>query len=258
MKDLKRYILPLIAVILVIGSFLMPDAVAGIMDSRRLDNLTIIDTQSISFEIVSELSLPQRIALAASTSAEIMSIETGQIMDIRMAGEKAASELERFFASSGYEFPADEFAVSSGDAVFIIDAADPTINMIVWELVVQHKNSSEVTVTVDDETGIILKMIFHYGDNMIFPFESDDDFVDSAPEPNVIIEVNGDMMHSAAQLLTKMMTEYYGLPIRLAAYELAANGVLAYYRAEMHGDGMDIPMFGVIRSTGFTMNERTS
>ena len=253
--SLRRNIVLSIAAIVLVCSFFMPNGVAGIMDSRRLDNLTIIDTQRFNFEVVSELSLMQRIALAASTSAEIMAIETGQVMEMEAAGSMAVSELVRFIGGSGIAVEASEYVVQSGSAVFVIDSADPSVNMIMWDFTLSDNHSSQVTLTIDDETGVILKMIYQsnadiLSEEIVEEVISGSTFFESA-------DPSGDVMRTAALVLTEMMTAYYGRPVSLTAYELAVSGTLAYYMAELRGDGVDTPMFGVIRANGFTMNERT-
>jgi len=50
------------------------------------------------------------------------------------------------------------------------------------------------------------------------------------------------------------MTAYYGFDVELADYQF--SGSLSYYKAEIIDGGLVVPMYGVVRATGFTINER--
>jgi hypothetical protein len=51
-----------------------------------------------------------------------------------------------------------------------------------------------------------------------------------------------------------MMGAYYGLPVALADFHY--SGGLAYYRADLSSGGHVAQMFGVVRASNFTINER--
>ena len=249
---LKRYILPAAAVAVLLCVFFLPNAVAGVMDARRLDNLIIIDAQSISFDADPRLSLQERIALASSPNAESLAYPTGQVMDTRTAEDRAVRELVRFFRDSPFEFASDELTAEGGAAAFVVDSEDPSINMIIWEFKIFDINANEATVTIDDETGIILKLIYQHRGSYLQSEEFG--VVTGRADAEIMPDLSGGNTRESALALCEIMTEYYGHPVRLGDYQLSGN--IAYYRADIYGGGLVIPMYGVIRSPGFTMNER--
>ena len=241
---LRRY-LPLAAAALgLIGSFFLPSAVAGVMDARRLDNLIIIDSQSISFDAVPELSLPERIALVSSPNTEILPLVTGQVMEKETAEVRAARELARFFRGGPFELVTDESTVEAGSAAFVIDSEDPSTNMIIWEFKILDRHNNEATVTIDDETGMILKLIYQQGNSSEEPRMQANDSENGS----------NDRMHETVLQLSEIMTGYYGHPVDIGDYQDSVN--LAYYRADLISSGPVVLMYGVVRAAGFTMNER--
>jgi len=238
---IRHYLMLAAVALILVGSFFLPNAVAGVTDLRRFDNLIMIDSQSIRFDIAPELSLPERIALAASPYTERLPVITGNSMDGETAGDRAGWELIRFFSGSPYRLENSGMTVAEGSAVIIIDAAVPAQNMIVWDFNVYDRAGNTATVTIDDETGMIVGLIFKLGDSGSFwgaeTFRSpDNQFLDGALN------------------LAEMMTEYYGIPVKLADYQF--SGSLSYYRADIDNGNLVIPMYGVVRASSFTINER--
>jgi len=239
--------------LLLIGSFFLPNAVAGITDSRRLDSLVLIDSQSISFDSVPELGLSERIALVANLGTEILALRSGNNMGLDAAENRAARELARFFRNSLFELNFYELTIEEGAAAFIIDPADPALNMIVWELTMIDLSGNAVTVTIDDETGIILKLIYRQGRRVLHPDGGRPDGGSFSWTTEMPVLSNEELRY-AAQSLVEMMTEYYGQSVVLGDYEFA--GSVSYYRADLLSDGPAIPMYGVVRAMNFSMNER--
>ena len=248
-SDLKQYIprfLPWIAVAVgLVGSFFLPNATANVMDSRMLNNLIIIEAESISFETELEMSLPDRIALLSSPNSEVLSIASGNVMNMESAKTRTISELAKFFSDNQFEFETDGCTAEDGNTVFVIESNNPAVNLIIWEFRILDRNANEVTVTLDDETGTILKLIYQQRSNAHNQ--------DSNPREENTISARYDM-YTAAQQLSDMMTEYYGIPVRLGDYQLGSN--IAYYRADMYDRGIVVPMYGVVRASSFTINER--
>ena len=243
--DIRRGIFPAAAALCLIGSFLMPNAVAEVTDARRLDSLVIVEAQSINIDADLKLSLPERIALAASPYMETLALTTGQMLTVETAGAGAIREIEKFFSGGPFEFTNEGCKVEYSAVLLMADSEDPSANMIVWEFKLFDRNENEVNVTIDDETGMILKLIYRQGGE---PVDREGAAGESA------VGSIYDEMHNAALYLSEMMAEYYGLRVRLGDYELGVN--IAYYRADMTGGGITAPMYGVIRANGFTMNER--
>lgn len=241
---LKRNVLLIAAALLLIGGFFLPNAAAGITDARRLNNLVMMDAQSISFSSTPELGLPEKVALVSSPVTEIISLKTGRNMDFDEASSKVVLELSRFSAGGPRTFDFTGCSVEDGAAAFVIDSGNPAVNMIVWEFNLNDRFEDMLTVTIDDETGVILKIINRWGDRNTA----------GAGDGNAETGQSDEELRAAASDLSEMMTAYYGLPVALADYQF--SGALAYYRADLSGGGMIIPMYGVMRASGFTMNER--
>ena len=244
---LLHYLLLALAAVMLIGSFFLPNAVAGITDSRRLDNLITIDTidsQSISINSTPGLALYERIALVANPKTEILPINAGYSMEYDDAKEKAEVELARFLSGSPFQFSFSGCTVEESAAALVVDTAVPTLNLIIWEFVLLDSSENKVTVTIDDETGLILRLIYRLGNK-------NDSLTEISKQGS-----SDDRFNSVAQSLADMMGEYYGLRVRLADYQLSGNGSIAYYRADVFGGNRIVPMYGAIRATNFTMNER--
>ena len=240
---IRRNLMLIAAALVLICSFFLPNAVAGVTDMRRLDSLTMIDSQSISFDFTSELSLPARLALAASPNTERLPVKTGNSMDEETAASRAAHELARFFRGAEFGLDYSQLSVAEGSAALIIDTVAPAQNMIVWEFDMFDPVGNSVAVTIDDETGVIVRLIYILSDRSGF----------RTAWESYRTTTDGQLLY-AAQSLTEMMTGYYGMTVELSDYEF--SGDLSFYRADIENGGLVVPMYGVVRATNFTMNER--
>ena len=238
---IRHYLLLGAVALILIGSFFLPNAVAGVTDLRKIDNLILIDSQSISFDFAPELSTPERLALAASPNTERLPVITGNSLDEEAAGKRAARELIRFFRGSQFVLEYNDLYVAGGYAALIIDAAVPALNMIVWEFDVSDPDGNTVTVTIDDETGIIVRLIYIQSRSGLLG-------------ETETFRTSDARFFTAARNLTEMMSAYYGITVELADYQF--SGSLSYYRADINHGEQVIPMYGVVRATNFTMNER--
>ena len=245
---IRYYLLLVAAALIVVGSFFLPNAVAAITDSRRLDNYVMTDTQSISFDAAPDLDLLDRLSLVASPNTETMPLKTAQVMTISQAYEIAVKELKSLLRGSPIDFDFYAHSADECSAAFIIDADDPSVNMIIWELELTDLAGNILVVTMDDETGTILKLIYRWGETEI----------DGPGFSNKEVGFgNTDKeFYDTVYRMSINMAEYYGLPVALADYQY--SGSLAYYRADMYGGSQVISMFGVVRSTSLTMNEKLS
>ena len=242
---LRRTLALIAAALLFIGSFFLPNAAAGVTDARRLNNINMIDTQSVIIDAVPGLSLSERIELTANPNAELVAWKSGNIMNEETAEERAIQELARFFSGGSFAFDYLKCSLEDISAVFIIDPEAPTASIIVWELTLVDANENMAIVTMDDETGYITKIIFRQGRGN----QSDTATVFQQTPTRTDEE-----LYATAMLLTELMAEYYGLRVILADYHF--SGSISYYRADIHDDGRVIPMFGVVRALSFTTNER--
>jgi len=236
-----------VALLILIGSFFMPNAVAGVTDARRIDNLIVINAQSITYEAAPELSIHERLEIAANPNTEMLTLKTGQMMSVEFARDKALREIARFFRGDMFDFIYEKCIVEEGIALFIIDTTDPSISLIVWKFILSDSVGNEVTVTIDDDTGIILNLLYKKGNR----------------SSNVAVTADtgksgslDDTLNAAALRLSEMMAMYYSMQIILGDYEFSPGGNFAYYRADITGIVSVIPMYGVVRANGFSMNER--
>ena len=238
----RHYISLALAALILVGSFLLPNAVAGILDLRRLDSLMLIDSQAISFDAVPELSLAERISLAGRSNTDVLPLNTGNNLSSETAAINAAEETMRFFANGPFELIYDDLTFGDGLVSLIIDGADPTRYMIVWEFDMLDSLGNSVSIILDDETGKIVRLIYRMGNR---------DGTLLGPERAL---TNDEMFYTAALHLSEMMAAYFGKNVTLADYHF--SGTLSYYRADISENGQTIPTYGVIRPASFTMNER--
>ena len=243
---LKHYLLLGAAVLVLTGSFFLPDAVAGVTDMRRFDNLIILDTQSIIFDPAPELSLLDRLLIAANTSTESLPLKTGNVMDGDAATECVFRELERFSRLSPWDVDYSSYVVEESSASLMIDTMIPTLNMVVWDLTLTDTSDNTILVTVDDEMGVILRLVVRWRSGNINMTGS---------VPSGASAPSDAELYNVALILAEMMTDYYGLPVELADYLFSET--FSYYKAEIADSRISsIPMYGIIRANGFTMNER--
>ena len=243
--NLKRDLILGAASLALIGSLFLPNVVAGVNDSNKLNNTIMVDSQRISFDTAPELSLPDRIALISNSGAEVMPLNSGNVMDEETASGRAISELEVFFRGGPYTFGFRSCKAEECVAAFVINMNDPSVNMIVWELMLTDAQENTALVTIDDETGVILKIILKPATR------NQNSNAASNSQQQGLTDAR---LYSDAEALSGLMKTYYGLNIILGDYHY--SGSFSYYRADLSDSGKVIPMFGVVRSAGFTMNER--
>jgi len=246
----RHYLLLAAVALILIGSFLLPNAVAGVTDLRTFDNLVIVDSQSVSFAVSPELSLIERITLAANSNTEFLPLKTGNVLDADLAEERAFRELERFWSRSVWSVDFGDCTVEESGASLIIDTEIPALNMVVWELTLSDTSENTVIVTIDDETGVILRLVCRWKLGSISQIKSD------PPDPAGLSDLSDEERHDFAQSIADLMASYYRLPIELADYLYSES--LSWYRTDVLDatTGQVISMYGVVRSTGFTMNEQ--
>jgi len=235
-----------VAALLLVASFFLPNAVAGVTDLRRLNNLIVIDSQSISFDSAPDLSLPERIELFASPNSELLALKTGNAMDSDAAESRAIRELARFFRDSPFEFDFQEYVVDTGTASLVIDTGMPVVNMVIWEFEMYDPYGTAATVTIDDETGLLIKLVYRRRG----VWTSLDEMGN-----NIGFRTTDEELLAKALSLSELMESYYGMPVALGDYQYSGN--LAFYRADLTGADSVIPMYGVVRASSFSMNERT-
>jgi len=244
---LRRIMLLSAVVLMLICCFFLPNAVAGFTDMSTLDNYIMIDSESVSFDFEPELSLSERISLVANQKTEILTLKSGQVMNYETAGGRAAQELLRFFRGSSFAFDFNRHVVENGAASFIYVTGDPSVSMIIWEFYLVDPFGNAATITIDDETGVMLKLIYTQGSLNLGLF---------GPADANNTEPSDEELNVAAIRLVEMMATYYGQPVIIGDYQYSVSRSLGYYRADLSEGGVTVPMYGVVRESSFTMNER--
>jgi len=248
----KHYLILGAAALILAWSFFMPNSLAGVTDMRILDNLIIVDTPSISFDAAPELGLLDRLALAANSNTELVPLITGNIMDADAAAERVYLELERLARLNPWEVDFNEYVIGESSASLVIDTMIPALNMVVWDFIMTDPSENAVTVTVDDDTGVILRLVFKLGVGGLSLIEAESAGKPDLSEPQL---PSDEAFSEIALSLTEMMADYYRHPVVLADYLFSES--FSYYKAEISDSrNHTIPMYGVVRTTGFTMNER--
>lgn len=252
----SRLLLGLAVAVLLAGSFFLPNLVAGVMDARTFDVPTFTDTQGFSFDSSPFLSIPEKIDLIANRNIETIPLKTGQSMDAPAAERRAISELRRCFEGGPLAFDYLRCSVAEGGSLFVINTADPPVNMVVWEFVLEDASENTMKITIDDETGVIIKVIYKRSAALSETGSAQDEAEkqqeDGALPGDGLYE--GDELYRTALRLTGMMEKYYGLPVVLSDYML--SGDLAYYKADLITPEYTIPMYGIVKAGSFTMNEQ--
>lgn len=141
------------AIILLIGFFL-PHYVLGFRDRQTVGRLDVIEG-SISYEAQSDLGIIDRLKMI--TSAASIPLDNGKKLDADTAYQRALTEIDKFNSKAIIDFNFSACKLIRDSVSFYIDAADPTKNMIVWNLTIQDEGHT-ISVTVDDETGILLNL----------------------------------------------------------------------------------------------------
>jgi len=241
---LRHYLSLGIAALILIGSFFLPNAVATITDARRIDHLVFADSEQINFDTAPDLSLIERIALAGNANTEILPMSTGNVLNSETAAQAAMRETSRFFSGGAFAFYYDELTADEGIVSLIIDIPIPARYILVWQFDITDVAGNSVTVTIDDETGIIVRLVYRMGSR-------DESLIDLGQRAT-----NDELFYTAARRLADMMAVYYGHDVILADYQFSGSGNLSYYRADISDAGQIVPMYGVVRRASFSLNER--
>jgi hypothetical protein len=144
---------------LLTGGFFLPSLVARVEDQQIIGKLDITGTQSISFESKSELSIIDRLQVRSNSSS--IALDKGKNMEVAEAAFQCAiTELEKFNQYNVMDIDLSTCVMTENDAEFLIDATDPSKNVIVWNIMMKDNNGHSIFVSVDDETGIMTYLYY--------------------------------------------------------------------------------------------------
>lgn len=155
---MKRLIIPVVVVLAALvlaGGFFLPSFISQLGDRQTIGKLTITDGSGVSYETKSELKIIDRLKMM--TNAGRVKLDNGKNMDSGTAYESALLELGKLNSKGIFDFDPASCRLSKSGVAFFIDSADPSKNMIVWDLFIQT-GIHTISVAVDDETGKLLSM----------------------------------------------------------------------------------------------------
>ena len=240
LKRFKGIITAALTVFVVAACFFLPDTVADIQDRQTIGNLNVKDSSSISIETNPEMTLPERLNLISISNSTSVLVKNGKKLNITTSLDRAIAELNRF---SGDDAPwAADFTVDLHESLLIIDSDDPSTNMLAWRFVLTDSSGQTITLVIDDATGTIIQLIYKLNQRVVI-----------VPEKNAGLYAE---FYETAATLCRLMTGYYGVTVTLAEFELL--GSLGFYKAELWESGTATPMFGIVQSDGFSINDRHS
>lgn len=252
---MKRFIIPITVVLTVIiltSGFFLPTLVSQFKDRQTFGELTITDGSGVSYETKSELKIIDRLKMM--TEARRVDLDNGKNMDADTAYQSALEELGKFTGSGIIALDLESCRLSELRVAFFIDSSDPSKSMIVWDLYIQNGTYS-ITVAIDDETGLLLAMLFDVDKSVYkkgeaaiaLPFVIE---YDAASEPSA--EDSAAAEQSYAEQIGKALADYYGL-----TYVGSKPQKSDYYTRIMFelSDGLDSVMLPVnLNDVWFTIN----
>lgn len=158
MKRIWTSVVVVITFLLLTGGFFLPSLVARVEDEQIIGKLNVAGTQSVSFENKSELSIIDRLKVRSNSSS--IALDKGKNMDSEAAFQCAITELTKFNQNNVMDIDLSKCVMTENDVEFLIDATDPSKNVIVWNIMMTDEAGHSIFVSVDDETGIMTYLYY--------------------------------------------------------------------------------------------------
>ena len=225
-----------------VACLFLPDTVAGIQDTQTIGKLDVKDSSSMSVETNPEMTLTERLNLISISNSMSVPVKNGKMFNNDTAIDRAVSELKRFSGDEGFGFDFTDVTIDLLETLLIIDSDDPSINMLAWRLILSDNSRGTITLVIDDATGTIIQLIFKLNISTLVGSDKD-------------TSLSSEFYQSVTNLC-HLMTDYYDTAVRLAEYELL--GSRGYYKAEIWDGGAATPMFGIVQSNSFSINDKHS
>ncbi len=197
---MRRIAIPavvLITVLILTGGFFLPNYISGFKDRQTIGKLDVTDGGGISFETKSELGIIDRLKMM--TSAPSISLDNGKNMNAETAYQTALSELGTFNSLDVIDLDTAACRLSKYGVSFFIDSADPSKNLIVWDLLIQDK-MHDIAVSVDDETGKLLSLQYR---TSLLEYQTDIPVTTRSDKP----------MSFDTEMIGQTIADYYGLTL---------------------------------------------
>jgi hypothetical protein len=156
---MKRLFISAATALILAGGFFLPSFITGLKDRQTIEEYTVADSSSISFETKSELGILDRLRMITSVGS--IPLENGDMLKSDTAYQCALTELERFNADGFMEFDFEACQMYGYSIFFYVDSIDPAKNMIVWYLNLGDDAGHTIFATVDDETGLLLSLEYY-------------------------------------------------------------------------------------------------
>jgi hypothetical protein len=163
MKRLKLPMTVIVTALILVGGFFLPSYISGMKDRQTMDRLSVIDSQAVSVEAKSTLSIAERLQLRVSAAS--VYLDNGKNMDSQTAYSQAVTELDKFSSLMGLDYKSDTFQLDNSHVEFLVDSADPSKNLVVWNIAVSNDDGCGFIASVDDETGKLLS-IYYFTDKV--------------------------------------------------------------------------------------------
>ena len=260
---MKRLVIPaavLLTALILTGGFFLPTFVSQIKDRQTIGELTVTDGSGVSYETKSELKTIDRLKMI--TSAGMIGVDNGKNMDADKAFQTALTELEKLAGKGLLEINREACSMVKYDVVFFIDSADPSKNMITWQLFIQDE-TYDVGVAVDDETGMLLALDYHLNERAYKngigittrPAVTQRPASEPVAEYSAVGIADMDLIgqpFADMDLIGQTLADYYGLT--LISTEPQESSYYTRYAFEL-SDGQDsVVLFVTLTYTGFFVN----
>ncbi len=153
---MNRLVISAAAALILAGGFFLPSFITGLKDRQTIEEYTVADSSSISFETKSELGILDRLRMITSVGS--IPLENGDKLKSDTAYQCALTELARLNAGGWMAFDFESCRMYGYYISFYVDSIDPAKNMIVWHLNLGDEAGRAIYAAVDDETAILLSL----------------------------------------------------------------------------------------------------
>ncbi len=224
---MNRLIISAAAALILAGGFFMPSFITGLKDRQTIEEYTVADSSSISFETKSELGILDRLRMITSVGS--IPLENGDKLKSDTAYQCALTELARLNAGGWMAFDFENCQMYGYYISFYVDSIDPAKNMIVWHLNLGDEAGRAIYAAVDDETGILLSLEYYTKD------ASGEIYYEKVPnrgtpgEPDY--ERYYDKLIVDPEKLKDSVADYYGL--ETGSMEYIKDSVIFHYELEL-------------------------
>ncbi len=152
-------IIVLLVAVLVIG-FLLPTIVGRVQDNQTSEIRQTVQANSVQLEMSSALTVLQKLRIITEETSSV-EVDTAPNMDETQALETLQEGLEELFDTDlmGVPLTVDGFSEVSHQIIIKMSGED---SLIYWEFWLADVSGNQITVALDDDTGLILSMQYTF------------------------------------------------------------------------------------------------